>query len=192
LALNPPSSNNIPDVFAHVFIDAWGFVDAVDRFRMMYTQMPGIKPDNAKGSIPPLLEATQEFRDLRNVADHLAQRADFVISRNGAAWGELSWFTGTQLLPEVIAWHCTLRPGTLQAAPSRKTDPIISTLDWPTDSIRLSAGGYEGNLSAVRKHIAARIIHLKAQLQHVFQQPTQAQVPIFNDSYARRPVKRVE
>ena len=72
-----------------------------------------------------------------------------------------------------------------------QTDPIISTLDWPTDSIRLSAGEYEGNLSEIRKHIAVRIRHLEAQLEPVFQQPTQAQVPIINDVYARRPVKRV-
>ena len=99
LALNPPAQNEIPDVFAHVFIDAWGFVGAVDRFRMMYTQMPGIKFGNAKDGIPPLREVTQVFRSLRNVADHLAQKADHVISRNGAAWGELSWLTGAQLQP---------------------------------------------------------------------------------------------
>lgn len=191
LALNPPASNDIPDVFAHVFIDAWGFVDAVDRFSMMYTQMPGIKFRNAKGGIPPLREFTQEFRKLRNITDHLASKADYVISRNGGAWGELTWLTGAQLQPELTAWHCTLRPGTFQTNPSMQTDPIISTLDWPTDSIRLSAGEYEGNLSEIRKHIAVRIRHLEAQLEPVFQQPTQAQVPIINDMYARRPVKRV-
>ena len=190
LALHPPASNELPDIFARVFLDAWGFVDAVDRFRMLYAKMPGIKFGTAKVGIPPLREVIQEFRNLRNVADHLAQRADFVVSRNGAALGELSWLTGAQLQPEVIAWHCTLRPGTLRSVPPAQTDPIVSTLDWPTDSIRLSAGGYEANLSVVRTHIAVRIIHLEAQLQKVFQQPTQAQVPGLNDMFVRRPVKR--
>lgn len=191
LALNPPASNDIPDIFARVFIDAWGFVDAVNRFSMMYTQMPGIKFGNAKGSIPPLREFTQKFRKLRNIMDHLASKADYVISRNGGAWGELTWLTGAELQPEVIAWHCTIRPGTLQKKPSMPTDPIISTLDWPTYSIRLSAGEHEGNLSEIRKHIAVRIRHLEAQLEPVFQQPTQAQVPIINDVYVRRAVKKV-
>ena len=191
LALHPPASNELPDLSAHVFLDAWGFVDAVDRFRMLYTQMPGIKFGAAKVGIPPLREVTQDFRNLRNVADHLAQRADLVVSRNGAALGELTWLTGAQLQPEVIAWHCTLRPGTLRFAPPTQTNPIVSTLDWPTDSIRLSAGGYEGNLSVVRTHIEVRIRHLEAQLQRVFQQPTQAQVPVLNDMFVRRPVKRV-
>jgi hypothetical protein len=192
LALSPPEPDGIPEIFTHVFLDAWGFVDAIDRFRMMYTKMPGLTFEKPQNGIPPLLEVTQEFRDLRNVADHLAQRADFVLSRNGSAMGELSWLTGAQLLPEVTAWHCTLRPGTLQATPSQQTGPILSTLDWPTDSIRLSAGGYEGNLSAVRKHIAIRIRHLEAALEQSFQQPAQLQVPIINDAFMRRPVKKAD
>ena len=168
---------------------AWSFVDAIDRFRTLYTQMPGIRFGAAKIGIPSLREVTQNFRNLRNVADHLAQRADLVVSRNGAALGELNWLTGAQLQQGVIAWHCTLRPGTLQSAPPAQTAPIVSTLDWPTDSIRLSAGGYEGNLSVVRAHIAVRIRHLEAELQRVFQQPTQAQVPVFNDIFVRRAVK---
>lgn len=190
LALVPPVSDELPDISAHVFLDAWGFVDAVDRFRILYTKMPSMRPVAAKGSIPTLREVTQEFRNLRNVADHLAQRVDLVVSRNGAALGELTWLTGFQLQPEVIAWHCTLRPGTLRSVPSMQTDPIFSTLDWPTDSIRLSAGGYEGNLSAVRAHIAIRIKHLEAQLQGIFRQPSQAHVPVINDCFMRRPVKR--
>lgn len=190
LALTPPTSDELSNISSHVFLDAWAFVDAVDRFRMLYMQMPGIKFGAKKDGIPTLQEAIQEFRNLRNVADHLAQRADFVLSRNSAALGELSWLTGVQLQPEVIAWHCTIRPGTLQSVPPMLTNSIVSTLDWPTDSIRLSAGGYEGNLSEVRTHVAIRIRHLEAQLQSVFQQPAQAQVSVFNDMFVRRPVKR--
>lgn len=190
LALNPPLAGKLPNVFAHTFLDAWGFVDAIDRFRMMNTQMPGMTFGDPTYGIPPLLEVTQEFRNLRNVADHLAQRADFVVSRNGAAWGELTWLTGVQLHPEVIAWHCTLRPGSLRAVPSNQTHSILSTLDWPTDSIRLSAGGYEGNLSEVRKHIAVRLKSLEDQLLREFQQPTRTGVAIVNDLFMRRPVKR--
>lgn len=192
LALHPPVSNELPTLSAHVFLDAWSFVDAVNRFYMMYTQMPGIQFGNVKDGIPTLREVTQEFRDLRSVVDHIAQSADIVISRNGAALGELTWLTGAQVQPDVIAWHCTLRPGTLHSVPPTQTEPIVTTLDWPTDSIRLSAGGFEGNLSAVRKHIAVRMNHLEVQLQRVFQQQAQAQVPIINDMFARRPVKMVD
>lgn len=188
-ALHPPVSEEFADRSAHAFLDAWSFVDAVDRFRMLYTQMPGIKFGAVKVGIPSLREVTEDFRNLRNVADHLAQRADLVVSQNGAALGELTWLTGVQFEPEVIAWHCTLRPGTLRSAASAQISSVVGTLDWPTNSICLSAGGYEGNLSAVRKHVAVRIRHLETQLQRVFQQPTQAQVPAINDLFVRRPVK---
>jgi hypothetical protein len=190
LALFPPASNKLAEISAHVFLDAWAFVDAVDRFRMLYIQMPGMNFGAASGGIPPLHEVTQEFRNLRNVADHLAQRADFVISRDGAALGELSWLTGVQLEPEVIAWQCTLRPGTLRAIAPTEADSITSTLDWPTDSIRLSAGGYEADLSKVRTHIAVRIRYLEAQLLRIFSQPSQALVDVFNDRFTRRAVKK--
>lgn len=189
LAQSPPAPNVLPDLSASVFLDAWSFVDAIDRFRILYSQMPGMKKRAAKRNIPPLDEATRDFRDLRNVADHLAQRADFVISRNGAALGELAWLTGAQLEPKVIAWHCMLRPGTLRSTSPTRTTTIVSTLDWPTDAIRLSAAGYEGNLSAVRKHIAVRVRLLEGELKRIFDQPIQAQVPILNDMFSRHPVK---
>lgn len=190
MALNPPASNDLPDISAHVFLDAWSFVDALVRFQTLYKKMPGMKFDASKARIPSLDVAMREFILMRNVADHLPGRAEFVISQKGAALGELNWLTGAQLMPEVIAWHCTLRPGTLRSIPPLQTDPIISTLDWPTDSIRLSAGGYQGNLSVVRAHIAVRVRHLEAQLQRAFQQPTQMHVGVISDVFSRRPVKR--
>lgn len=190
LALHPPAQSELPEISANAFLDAWGFVDAVDRFYMMYTQMPGMKFGAAEIGTPPLLEVTQEFRNLRNLMNHLAQKADSIVSRNGAVLGELTWLTGVQLQPKVIAYHCTLRPGTLQSATPPQATPIVSTLDWPTDSICLSAGEYEANLTAVRTHIAIRIRRLEAQLQKVFQQPNQAQMPVINDMFFRRPVER--
>lgn len=32
LALHPPTATELPDISAHVFLDAWSFIDAVDRF----------------------------------------------------------------------------------------------------------------------------------------------------------------
>ena len=90
-------------------------VDAIDRFRMLYLQMPGISFPPPKAGVETLQEALTPFRDLRNVADHLAQRADFVVSRGGAALGTLSWLTGFKIDP-ITAWYCTLRPGTVAYA----------------------------------------------------------------------------
>lgn len=191
-ALDPPDATELSIIGAGLFLDAWAVVDAIDRFRQFYLGFPGMTRSNASDKIQPLREALQTFRDLRNVGDHLAQRADEVVAKGGgAALGELTWLTGAQLLPKVVAWRCVLRPGTLRTEPTRPSTPIETTLDWPTDYICLKAGGYQGNLSQVRTHIAGRIRHLESQLDKIFSKPEHDQVPVLNDFFGRWPVHPV-
>lgn len=189
-ALEPPNAADLPLVSAGLFLDAWAVVDAIDRFRQLYTGFPGMTRVNATEDIQPLGEALQKFRDLRNVGDHSAQRADVIVAKgDGAALGELTWLTGAQLLPKVVAWHCVLRPGTFRSEPSLPTSSFETKLDWPTDYICLKAGGYQGNLSQVRTHIAGRVRHLESQLDAIFSLPKHEKVPVINDFFGRRPVQ---
>ena len=187
-ALEPPHPPDLPLVGAGLFLDAWAVVDAIDRFRQFYLRFPGMTRSAASDQIPPLSETLQTFRDLRNVGDHVVDRADAVVAKGGAALGELTWFTGAQVLPEVVAWHCVLRPGTLRSEPVLPSMPLETTLDWPTDYICLKAGGYQGNLSQVRMHIAGRIRHLEYQLNNTFSKPEYDRVPVMNDFFGRWPV----
>ncbi|WP_432745945.1 hypothetical protein ABXJ76_08300 [Methylobacter sp. G7] len=184
-ALQPPSSSEVPDMSSQAFLDAWAMVDAIDRFRMLYLQMPGISFSPPKPGVVTLEEALKPFRDLRNVADHLAQRADFVVSRGSAALGTLSWLTGFKIDP-ITAWYCTLRPGTVHAQPEFRKELFVSTLDWPTDGITLVAGGYEGNLSSVRPHIELRVKHLEEQLKNAFDKLNLADSPTASDVFTRQ------
>lgn len=184
-ARKPPTSDELPMTATTAFLDAWAIVDAIDRFRMLYQQMPGITFGPPTPGVLTLAEATQPFRDLRNVADHLAQRAEFVVSRGGAALGSLTWLTGFNLDP-ITVWFCTLRPGTLRAKPEYRTEPIVSTLDWPTDRIVLEAGGYEGNLSAIRPHIQRRVRHLESQLEAAISKLGIEDAPVANDVFLRQ------
>ena len=93
IALNPPTSATLPKIAPHAFLDAWAMVDAVDRFRMLYQQMPGINFGPPTHGVEPLKTVTQPFRKLRNVADHLSQNADLVVARGDAALGTLTWVT---------------------------------------------------------------------------------------------------
>lgn len=191
-ALEPPQAADLPLVNAGLFLDAWAVVDAVDRFRQLYLEFPGMTRVSSAPEIQPLRVALQSFRDLRNVADHLAQRSEFVLAKgDGAALGELTWLTGAQSHPEVIAWHCVLRPGTLRFEAGPPQLPIETTLDWPTDFICLKAGGYQGNLSRVRDHIAGRVRHLESQLTSIFSRPEHENVPVINDYFGRYPVRPV-
>lgn len=191
LALDPPEQSELPEIIDHVFLDAWGFIEAVSRFHALYTQFPGMKASALKGSVPSLSEATLEFQNLQKLASDLPKSAESMISKHCAVLGELSWLTGVQLEPEVTAWQCLLRPGALLASPPAATDPLVNGVDWPTFSIKLSAGGYEANFSEVRKHVGFRLKHLEAQLPTTFDAPAQAGVPVANDLLGRRLVKMV-
>lgn len=187
-ALEPPQSSDLPLVGAGLFLDAWAVVDAIDKFRQFYLRFPGMTPSVTHDQVLPLHEVLQVFRDLRNVGDHVVDRVDAVVASGGAALGELTWLTGAQLVPEVVAWQCVLRPGTLRSRPMLPTVSTETALDWPTDYICLKAGGLQGDLSQVRIHIAARIRHLESQLHKAFSKPEYDRVPVFNDYFNRSPV----
>lgn len=185
LALSQITPDDLRQMSTHVFLDAWAMVDAIDRFRMLYSQMPGMTAVHSEPKIKPLNEVTQPFRELRNVADHLSQRADFVVSRNGSALGVLTWITGFEINPTAI-WLCTLRPGTIKTVPEFRQESILTTIDWPTDQISLSAGGFEGNLSTVLPHIKLRIKHFESQLENALKDIIGIH-PITNDVLSKKP-----
>lgn len=186
IALNPPTSEEIRSASPYAFLDAWAMVDAIDRFRMLYLQMPGIRFGLPQANVVSLDDATRPFRNLRNVADHIAQRADYVVANNGAALGSLSWLTGFEITPMRL-WRCSLRPGTMRTVPQFRKDPIASTIEWPTDVICLSAGEHVGNLSAVRSHIELRLRHFEVQLQAEFGKNEFSSSPVINDLFQRQP-----
>lgn len=190
VATNSPQPEDLPHVGAALFLDAWAVVDAIDKFRQLYLAFPGMTRPDATGKNTSAREALQTFRDLRNIGDHLAAKADWVVAKDGgAALGELTWLTGAQLLPSVVVWDCILRPGTMRSRPTLSTSPIESTLDWPTDCICLKIGNHQGNISKIRIHIAALIRHLEFQLESIFSRPEHNDTPIINDFFGKRPLQ---
>ncbi len=184
--LKEPNSSALPKISSHAFLDAWAIIDAIDRFRMLYTQMPGISFSSGKAGEITFQELAQPFRDLRNVADHLSQRADFVLSKSGSALGMLTWVTGFQVEPTEI-WYCTLRPGTARDVPELTSESFETTIDWPTDQITLLAGGYAGNISQFLPEIKKRIKHFEGQLQKAFSEHGLLGTRTISDVYTRQP-----
>lgn len=187
IATADPEALNLPAASTHAFLDAWAMVDAIDRFRTLCKLMPNSIP----GTLPPgteTLEAvTQPFRNLRNVADHLAERADYVVSKGGAALGTLTWFTGFQLEPPT-GWICTLRPGTIRQSPEAAPGQITMTVDWPTDHIRLIAGEHEANLSSILPHIALRVRNLERSVYTSLERLEKLDAPFASDMLSKHPI----
>jgi hypothetical protein len=97
------------------FMDAWALVDSVDRFRMLWKMLPGFPfSESGESSQTHFEEITQPIRNLRNVTDHLAQRADYVASAGNPVLGLLTWVTYPEGAPN-HGYTCVLAPGTTRA-----------------------------------------------------------------------------
>ena len=181
-----------PDVLPRhatlAFLDAWAIVDAVDRFRMLCEQMPRMTLSPGPDGTPTLTELAAPIRKLRNVADHLAQRAEYVVSHGGSALGELTWFTGLNLQP-LGGVMCRLRPGTLRSPPEHFRESVEMKLEWPTDRICLIAGGHDANLSLVIPQIALRIGVIEQSVERSLETLGERTGPVMSDVLLRYPYK---
>lgn len=156
-------------LFPAAFLDAWAIVDGIDRFRALWKLIPGMVPTPPPPSEPTFSELSQGIRDLRNVADHLAQRADYIIAKNGTALGSLSWYTAVS--PDGReGLICTIAPGTQVKGRHSVVNPGGRTGEYPTSMIQLSAGEHVACLSDVLPHMSKRI----SELEHALEQGIEA------------------
>lgn len=192
IALVPPSSDDLPKITPYVFLDAWAMVDAIHKFEKLYSSFPGMTRKQPEAGEKTFSELCESIIKIRNIADHPTANAERIASGDHAVFGTLNWMTGFNVNP-IEVYYCTLRPGTLKAQPSVKWPKILTTLDWPTDYICLSAGGINANLSTILPHIEKRVKHFEIQLDQEFSKDQYKQGLIINDAFTRqvyRPEKK--
>jgi predicted nucleotidyltransferase len=153
---------------AAAFADAWSIVDAVDRIRSMTRLLTRRVDVTLKPQIEEFDTATQAIRELRNLADHLPQRVEMVLSSNMPAIGRLSWVTVTSTRSAVV---CVLDPSTLRTRRKSMSFPDMAgrQLVSPTSAVLLSAGRSEAWLDdatrAVYKLVDALEVFVSAYAQ---------------------------
>jgi hypothetical protein len=163
--------NLIPSSFSSVFLDAWAFVDSADRFRCLQNMREKHLQKNSRTKLPTLNlnEVLRDISTIRNVSAHIAERADHVISINGAALGSLSWVTMTSESP-MKAKTCIIRPGYINGE-------FKSHLPMPAGehifvnsctSVRLHAGNGRASLSNTYFSLARSIIAIETELSADF------------------------
>ena len=150
--------------YAAAYLDAWSFVDAVDRFRLLLILLPNFQPGAPPAGQKSFFEVAEPVRLLRNVADHLAQRADYVVARQGTALGSLSWFTVTDL-SKYQGLLCLVVPGTTQVGSHPAQVPAGKVIDIPTGYIHLTAGEHTANLSEVFSNMSQFVVILEASVE---------------------------
>lgn len=164
LAVGEHEGAKADNLYTSAFLDAWSLVDVIDRFRTLWKLLPYSTPAAPLPGTKSFAEITQSIRDLRNVSDHLGQRADYVVAQKGTALGVLSWFTA--LRPDGLEGViCTLVPGTLQSGSAHAVNPAGRMIELPTGLIHLAAGEHKACLSEALPEMAVRVADLEAALQ---------------------------
>lgn len=155
--------------YTSAFLDAWAFVDAVDRFRSLWASMSKfIVTQAAQGSGPTFADLAQPIRNLRNVSDHLSQRIDHVVSAKCTALGVLSWMTMAST-DCTRAYCCTIVPGFIDGVVGHIVNAAGEKTELPTGLIHLSAGEHRANLSKIVPEMAKRVRHLEEGLDNWIQ-----------------------
>jgi len=178
------SENNRPTSYVTYYLDAWAFVDALDRLVALWKLQPSAntipdpwKPDKFK-------EQMRHIRDIRNVSDHLAQRADQIISKNATALGELSWITVINIDPPEMK-SCFIRPGVL--SPSIKFQMNIPKQNLfitnGAGNILLKAHTYTANLSEAYQQVIGLAEYAENSLKSSFRNQGTSN-PIGGDLFA--------
>jgi hypothetical protein len=143
------------------FLDAWAIVDAIDRLRGLVHLLPGSTQVPRGDGLPGFRELTAAIREIRNVSDHLAGRADYVVARNGTALGVLSWIT---IIDQEHMLCCAIVPGTIANKEVPLPNPIGRDLLGPSDFISLAAGEHSACLSDAMKEAHRRVEGIEAGL----------------------------
>lgn len=181
LAIQTQQADGLAARTTAAFLDAWAVVDAIDRFCSLWKKLPNSTP----AKIPPGSKTIEEFyvpiRSLRNVADHLATRADFMVSKKSPALGTLTWFTGIERDP-LSGWVCAIIPGCItHRSGGDFSDPFAPSDEWPTRNIWLSAGSFSANLSDIFQHVQIRIERLEASIEKALSKSPDSPNPANSD-----------
>lgn len=166
--------------FTHVFLDAWAFIDAADRFRCLWEMQPN--SDTIPNTFSPKVVRSQlqAIRDIRNVSAHIAQKIDQIIALNSSVLGSIKWVTMESENPLKLKTHF-IRPGITRGNVKAQFAMPSGDISFNQGSgcISLSAGKYEANLSAAYKTIWSVVEFAEATLASSMQLATsQERIPI--------------
>jgi hypothetical protein len=149
------------------FADSWTFVDALHRFQGLLNCIPGF--EDLCG--PPLQDAVAwrhlmaDLTELRNVADHIGTRVDYVLAKRMPVLGSLTWVT---IDPDMRGGKtCVLAPGSFIGERTMKlVNPLGREMSLVrlTGLVHLAAGEHRVCLSDVHNLLEPKVRRLEAAL----------------------------
>lgn len=156
--------------FTHVFLDAWAFIDASDRFRCLWEMQPNASTIPDEFSPDALRTQLKDIREVRNVSAHVAQKIDQIMSLNSSVLGAISWVSIVSHAPLKVKTYF-IRPGIMHgsvkgqfAIPSGEV-----SFNHGSGCISVTAGKHEAKLSVAYKTIRSTIKFAEESLKLAFQ-----------------------
>ena len=137
-----------PEIYSPYFLDAWAFVDSIYRLIGLWKLQPHAETLPEEYSASNIEQIFSSIIAVRNISDHIAQRADQVISSKSTSLGILSWITLVEDDPPAFATY-TIRPGIVgQEIHTQLHSPIGEVRGISRSmSITLRAGPHSSDLS---------------------------------------------
>ncbi|MCS4505993.1 hypothetical protein NYO91_18085 [Arhodomonas aquaeolei] len=164
--------NERPSEFTYLYLDAWAFIDATDRFRSLWKMQPGA--DSMPGQFAPakVQEKLEGIRQLRNVSAHVAQKIDQIVSLKSSVLGSLSWVTAVSQTPLVVK-TCVIRPGVMPVTVSDQLAMPAGRVDFVNDSgwITMNAGKHKVVLSEAYTVLIELVNYAEKALSAAFSAP---------------------
>lgn len=155
--------------FTHIFLDAWAFIDAADRFRCLWEMQPTASTIPEKFSPKIVRLQLQDVHNLRNVSAHISQKIDQIVSLNSSVLGAISWVSLLSQNPIRVKTNF-IRPGV--AVGNVKCQLAMPksavTFNHGSGHISVAAGKHSANLSLAHKNICAIIEFAEASLNTAF------------------------
>lgn len=156
--------------FTHIFLDAWAFIDAVDRFRCLWEMQPSselICKEFSPGSVRSRL---QMIRDVRNVSAHIAQKVDQIVALNSSALGSINWVTFISHEPLKVKTYF-IRPGVVGGRLKERFAMPNGVVDFIHGSgcVSLTIGKHVVNLSEAYKIVCSIVGFAEASMTFITQ-----------------------
>lgn len=152
---------------AKVLVDVWSLVNSIDRFRGLVRLFPGAEVHYPDGRDGDVLRQLQPIRDLRNAAQHVAERSDLIVSQQSQSLGEISWVTAFEDGRGEIQTFltCHLAPGVVRSSTNHLPNPIGEEIDVPTGCITFNCAGRRADLSELTSVVRKTVKYLEDQVR---------------------------
>lgn len=137
---------------APLFLDAWSFIDSVNRLRLLVTNTPGLKRTPA---VMVFLKVADETGKFRNYVQHLPGEVNELAGTGAPIWGSIGWwFMTPEMKGKGKAMARLIIPGRLAKGNGIGMLQVPGTIRAVVDHIQLTVAGRHLDLSDVRDSVS--------------------------------------